>query len=107
MRSIEQAKELSDDLWSSVLENVSDSKEGTGQAMLCLNYNNPLARKLTTIQDRALLRNSMQMLYVQALLLGHYSLQSKETDVLNRGLIELINAAVENSSGSGDADESV
>lgn len=57
---------------------------------LCLNYNNELVRRLSEIQNKALIRRAVEMLYVQALLLGHYPLKAQEMSVLSDGLLGLI-----------------
>jgi molecular chaperone HtpG len=42
------------------------------------------------MQDERLLRLSIQVLYVQSLLLGHRPLTSKEMKLLNEGLLGLV-----------------
>ena len=44
--------------------------------------------------DESLRSEAIKMLYVQSLLLGHYPLRARETNVLSEGLINLIDAAV-------------
>jgi molecular chaperone HtpG len=46
------------------------------------------------LKDRTLLQRSIQMLYVQALMLGHHPLQAREMTLLNEGLIGLIEYCV-------------
>lgn len=51
-----------------------------------------LVMKLAGLKDRARLRLAVEMLYLQALMMGHHPLRAKELDALNRsmtGLIEL------------------
>jgi ABC-type Co2+ transport system permease subunit len=43
-----------------------------------------------------LLRRSVEMLYVQALLLGHQPLNAKEMNLLNEGLLALIELGLTN-----------
>ena len=40
-------------------------------AQLCFNYRNPVVYKIARMSDPELLRLSIQMLYVQAVLLSH------------------------------------
>jgi len=87
-RSIEKTQEISGALWSNVLGAISGSDE-TG-ANLCLNYNNPLIRRLARSGNSPLVRRTLEMLYVQALLLGHYPLRSREMSLLSGGLLGLI-----------------
>ena len=42
------------------------------------------------MKDRAVLHRSIQMLYLQSLLLGHHPLSGKEMQLLNEGLLSLI-----------------
>jgi len=94
IRSIQQAKDVADPMWSGVLDNLS--KKGAGPyAQLCFNYNRPLARMLATLKYKTLLQRAIQMLYIQALLLGHHPLSAREMALLNEGLIGLIELGVD------------
>jgi molecular chaperone HtpG len=53
------------------------------------------------VRGKRLLERSVQMLYVQALLLGHYPLSAKEMRLLNEGLLALIEWGVEAHEGGG------
>ncbi len=100
LRSIEQSRDVADELWSSVLGNLSGSSSTDPYATLCFNFRNPLVRKIADLKDRALIRRSVEMLYVQALLLGHHPLSSKEMALLNSGLTGLIEWGI-SASGKG------
>jgi molecular chaperone HtpG len=90
-RSLEQSKEIASPLWGGVLDNLSKKeRRSSAFANLCFNLDNPLVRRLTTVRDRAVLHRSIQMLYLQALLLGHHPLSAKEMQLLNDGLLALI-----------------
>jgi molecular chaperone HtpG len=101
LRSVEQSREISDALWSSVLDNLTQKHASDVYAQLCFNYHNPLIRKMGQLRNRTLLQRSIQMLYVQALLLGHHPLNAKEMALLNEGLLGLIEWGL-NSQGQGD-----
>ncbi|HUG93874.1 MAG TPA: HSP90 family protein, partial [Planctomycetaceae bacterium] len=101
LRSIEQSKEAAGELWSGVLDSIAQAPAADAFARLCLNYRNPLIRRLARVEDRRLLRRAVEMLYVQALLLGHYPLKAKEMELLTSGLLGLIEHSIE--SGGGDA----
>jgi molecular chaperone HtpG len=91
LRSLEQSKEIANPLWASVLNSVARrERHSAPHAQLCFNYHNPLIRRLATVSDQPLLARSVQMLYIQALLLGHHPLSSKEMALLNDGLLALI-----------------
>ena len=94
MRSVDQSREVSDELWDSILESVSSAKKDEASAQLCLNYENSLVTRLSELKDENLSAEAIKMLYVQSLLLGHYPLRAQETSVLSEGLIHLIDAAV-------------
>lgn len=96
LRSVDQSREVADELWDSILESVAMPKKDQAKAQLCLNFQNPVVIRLSTLKDQALQAEAIKMLYVQSLLLGHYPLRSKETNVLSEGLINLIDAAVKN-----------
>ena len=96
LRSLEQSKEIADPLWASVLGNLGRrERPDAAYAQLCFNFGNALVRRLTAVRNRALLRRSVEMLYVQALLLGHHPLSAKEMALLNDGLLALIEWGVE------------
>ncbi len=90
LRSAEQSRQISDELWSSVLDNLARRGGTQGHAQLCFNFNNALVRKMARLSDRKLLQRCVQMLYVQALLLGHHPLNAREMRLLNEGLLGLI-----------------
>jgi molecular chaperone HtpG len=95
LRSVEQSKELSNALWSGILDGVAGQRGGDVYARLCFNYRNPLVHKLARVRSRPLLERAVQMLYVQSLLLGHHPLSSREMALLNDGLLGLIEWGVD------------
>lgn len=93
-RSIEQTQEQTDELWSGVLEGIEETAFDSTMAQLCFNFNNALVRRLAGLKDRELVRRSVEMLYVQSLLLGHYPLKGNEMSLLSDGLQGLIELGV-------------
>ncbi|HEY1191174.1 MAG TPA: HSP90 family protein [Gemmata sp.] len=93
-RSLEQSKEVSGALWSGVLDTLGrrDAAE-TSFAQLCFNFRNPLIQKVAAVRDRKRLARAVEMLYVQALLLGHHPLSARELAVLNGGILALIDGS--------------
>jgi molecular chaperone HtpG len=89
-RTIETTREVTDSFWSSVLDDVQAGLENESLAQLCFNYRNPVVIKTTRVRDETLLRRSIQMLYVQAVLLSHRPLNAKEMVLLNDGLLGFI-----------------
>ena len=100
LRSVEQSQEIADDLWSGVLDRIAETPSADATAQLCLNYNNPLIRKIARLKSHVLTQRSVEMLYVQALLLGHYPLKSKEMNLLSEGLLGLIKLGVNSQEGN-------
>ena len=87
-RTIETTKEVTDKFWSGLLDSVQETRQQTdSRAELCFNYRNPVIYKIVRTKDETLLRLSVQMLYVQALLLSHRPLNAKELALLNEGLM--------------------
>jgi molecular chaperone HtpG len=95
LRAREQSREIADPLWSGVLDNLGRRGNTSGpHAQLCFNFTNPLVRRLVGLRDRQMLQRSIQMLYVQALLLGHHPLTAREMKLLNEGLLDFIDWGV-------------
>jgi molecular chaperone HtpG len=105
LRSIEQSRDVADELWSSVLGNLAGPASTEPYARLCFNFRNPLVRKIAGLKDRGLLRRSVEMLYIQALLLGHHPLGAKEMELLNSGLIGLIEWGIAAEGKANDVDD--
>ena len=86
-RAVERASDRLDDLWGAA---TADLASAPATSTLCLNLRNDLVRRLlphagTTRGDRA-----VQVLYVQALLLGHHPLRGSELRLLSGALGALI-----------------
>ncbi|WIG95372.1 HSP90 family protein [Myxococcus sp. SDU36] len=99
-RDAERAREESDDLYAGVLDSVM-AASGSEPAQLCFNLHNPVVRRLAAVADRDMLKLSVEMLYVQALLLGHHPLNAQEMVLLNQGLLGLISAHLGGDGGRG------
>ncbi len=94
-RSVEQSREISTPLWGGVLDQLKPrGRQAVPYSLLCLNYANPLVRRLASLRNKSLLCRAIEMLYVQALLLGHQPLNAKELALLNEGLLALIEMGV-------------
>jgi len=89
-RTIDDTKQVVDGFWSSVLDELGSGLHMDGPARLCFNHSNSVIHKLSRTHDEALLRLSIQMLYLQAVLLSHRPLTTKETRLLNEGLLGFI-----------------
>ncbi len=62
---------------------------------LYLNGNNPMLRRLAQVQDKQIVETMIKVLYVQAMLAGHYSLGEREMEILHTGLITLMEYGLE------------
>ncbi|HEX8819175.1 MAG TPA: HSP90 family protein, partial [Archangium sp.] len=100
-RDVERAREETDELYASVLEGALAESREEERPQLCFNLLNPVVRRLARVRDVAQLKLSVEMLYVQALLLGHRPLNAREMALLNRGLLGLIASRLDEDEGTG------
>ena len=95
LRSIEQTQETADSLWSGMLHNLAKSKHTAAPpATLIFNHANPLVQRLVALGETPTVRPAVEMLYVQALLMAHQPLTSKEWKLMNDGLLALVDASL-------------
>lgn len=90
LRNLRKSKEVADDLWGGILNNIAKDAFEDANARLCFNYNNPLIKKAILLNQKERASILIEMLYVQSLLLGRHPLQTKELSILNNGLGYLI-----------------
>ncbi len=57
---------------------------------LYFNGRSPMIRRLAQTADREAVENMVRVLYVHAMLAGHYTLGEREMEILNTGLIKLL-----------------
>lgn len=96
-RDAERTQEVSDELYGGLVAGALERPDLDPQKpRVTFNASNAFIKKLTRVTDRAILRRSLEMLYVQSLLLGHRPLRQKEMALLNRGLMALIEAQLQN-----------
>lgn len=90
-RAMERTREDVSDggAWAGVLDALASARPAP-PAQLCFNLDNPSVAKLGTQQDPVLLRRAVELLYVQALLLGQHPLRQQELSLLNTGLLGLV-----------------
>lgn len=93
-RSIYQSKDKADELWSGIMQSFEESPAFDANSRLCLNYHNPLIQRLVKLTDKSLIKQVVQLLYLQSLMLGHYPLHADETRLLGEGLLGLIDLVV-------------
>ncbi len=90
IRNIENTKEVSNSLFSSILGQISENISSSSKAQLCFNYNNSLVARLINASEKELVCMSVEIIYIQSLLMGHYPLNPKEMKLLNSSLLNLI-----------------
>jgi molecular chaperone HtpG len=88
-RQVEHTRALSSTLWSNVLEGLAQ-RDIVQAGTLCFNYGNPLVRRLLSLSSSKRRQRFIEILYVQALLLGHHPLNAREWQLLNQGLLHLL-----------------
>lgn len=71
-----------------------EAGEENGRNMLYLNSENSFVRSLGQVRDEAFARNIIQVIYIQSLLAGHYTLGGEEMEVMNRSLQWLMEYAL-------------
>jgi len=89
-RALEQSKENEDDFFSALMEDISGRIAQDAFNVCYLNAANPLIQQISTVQDQGRLPIIVEVLYLQALLLGHYPMTAKETQLLSVRLMQLI-----------------
>ena len=94
-REVDRTKEVTDDLWGGLLDNLANAATKAALAELVFNVDNALVRRLAALPPGEPLRLAIEMLYVQALLLGHHPLKGRELALLNKGLSRLIDRGLD------------
>ncbi len=74
--------------FSNVLNAFSKGK--TKPAKFCLNFDNQLVQNILVIEDEFLLKSIIEVLYVQAIIMGKYQVTEKEMTIFNEALNNLI-----------------
>lgn len=95
-RNILNDRETCDNDFADILDGFAKELEETSYAKLYFNIKNPLVKKLLTLKEREALVNSIKLVYVQALLIGHFPLRNNELKVLNNGIMSLIEWGLRN-----------
>ncbi|MDE7202206.1 MAG: hypothetical protein K2O91_09965, partial [Lachnospiraceae bacterium] len=71
-----------------------EAEEKENRNMLYLNSENSFVQSLGQVQDEAFARNIIQVIYIQSLLAGHYTLGSAEMEMMNKSLQWLMEYAL-------------
>ncbi|WP_145146457.1 HSP90 family protein [Paenibacillus xylanexedens] len=104
LRALEKASEESTELFSSILGSLSSGISSAGYSTLYLNVNNPIIQRVLTSLDDQMTPIAIEMLYVNALMMGHYAMNRQELEVLNQGIVRFIDWGLRaNTDRKGDA----
>lgn len=91
IRDMEQTKKKSSGLWGDVLGDMLSNMEQKNHSKLYLNVENALIQKLAKNENIDLY---IQLIYVNALLMGHYPMKQEEMQLLTNNLIKLIELGI-------------
>lgn len=89
LRTVEKTREVSDTHWAAILGQMTAGR-GRPEAVLCLNYDSPLIRRVVRVRNASLLRCALRMIYIQAMLMGHWQLKAAEMALFGESLLELL-----------------
>lgn len=89
-RQIKRSKESANEIFMDMLSSFEEEIKTKETACLYFNTNNLIIRKMLNMGDRNKLRCYIEILYVQALLSGHFPLLHDEMKVLNENLCRLM-----------------
>ena len=95
LRDIRHSMEQTADLFRGMLDAFASEYQEEAIAKLYLNTDNPLIQRLMTVSDTEKLHCCIEILYVQALLTGGYPMRNHEMQILNSGLLRLLNWSLE------------
>ena len=94
-RDIDRTKKLTDDMWGGMLNEMTSGQKAYRQnSNLYLNVDNLLIKKINKIEENDKFKRCVELIYVNALLLGHYTLNEKESKLLNENLIAIIDLSI-------------
>lgn len=94
-REIERTKTKTSELWSGMLDEFSDGSLNNSNSKLYINIENELVKKIITIKNPNLFQNSLELIYLNSLMTGHFTLNELEAERLNKNLLVIIEKALE------------
>jgi molecular chaperone HtpG len=94
IRSLQRQREQSGDLFGGIVD-AAASGEAESKPVFCLNIANPVVGRLMGMaEDQELVTHAVEVLYLQALLMGHHPLQVGESALLNTSLSAILDRAI-------------
>lgn len=94
-RDIKRIKEKSASMFFEMLDAFAEEMEECTFCKIYFNVDNPLIKKLMIIKDEKKLAVCIEILYVQALLLGRFPLRNNEMEILNTSILKMIEWGLE------------
>lgn len=89
-RQLKQAKNNGDAMFGNLIDSFLSDTFETSDAMLIFNYDNPVFKKLINLKNDEQFVNILEILYVQALLIGGFPLHNDELTLMNSRLLCLL-----------------
>ncbi len=94
-RELGETSQVAGTFWGPLLRRVGAAVIGPREASLVLNWRHPVVRRLASAVDDDGLRAAVEVLYLQALLLGRHPLRSGETALLSGALTRLLEGSLD------------
>lgn len=102
-RELKRVAEASNDLFGGILDNLQQQAD-VPLAQLYLNFHNEVIQSVFfTGKSEITMIRVIEVLYVQALLMGHYPLKKNELQLMNQGLLHILKSL----KGSGDSSTAI
>ncbi|MCI8483571.1 MAG: HSP90 family protein [Lachnospiraceae bacterium] len=89
-RQIASSRSQADAMFFHMLDAFAEDFSTSTAATLYFNYLNPIVKKLVEIESEDMLKVFLEILYVQALQIGGFSLHNNEMSMLNRNILLLM-----------------
>jgi molecular chaperone HtpG len=93
-REVDETAQVAGAFWGSLLDQVGSLSERQREATLVLNWRHPVVRRLAGTVPDDVVRTALEVLYLQALLLGRHPLRGRETTLLSGALGRLIEGSL-------------
>ena len=89
-RQIAVSRSQASSMFYNMLDAFKEETPSDTAAILYFNYNNPLVKKLATGEEESEWKLFVEILYVQALQIGGFTLHNNEMAILNRNILKLM-----------------
>ena len=93
-RQIEKVRNQADSMFFNMLDAFAKDIPDEAAATLYFNFNNPVVKKIVELKDMDMLKLVVEILYVQALQIGGFSLHNNEMSMLNRNILTLMERGI-------------